>query len=347
MATPKHLLVFRFSSLGDVAMTVPVLQLLLSQYPQLQVTVVSTAFVKPLFEGVDRLHFVAADLKRKNRGFKGLYKLYRQLKKEVPYDAVADFHNVLRTKVLRSFMLLDGKPVAVIDKGRAEKKALTREHNKILKPLKTTFERYADVLAQLQLPVQLHAAEGLKEKGDVEEIKALKVQGFKLVGIAPFAQYERKMYPLPKMKEVVKMLLQHEHIKLYLFGGKEDAATLQQWADEMQGVQNCAGKMSFAEELKIISGLDVMISMDSANMHLASLYGVPVVSIWGATHLYAGFYGWRQRIENAVQVDLYCRPCSVFGNKPGPRDDLKCLYSISPLMVYDKVMAQLKGVESN
>jgi ADP-heptose:LPS heptosyltransferase len=102
-----------------------------------------------------------------------------------------------------------------------------------------------------------------------------------------------------------------------------------------------AGKMSFKEELDVISGLDVMVSMDSANMHLASLYGVPVISIWGATHPFAGFYGWGQAIENAVQVDLYCRPCSVFGNKRGVRDDLACLYSISPVAVYNQVMKQL------
>jgi len=324
-------------------MTVPVLQLLLKQYPQLQVTVVSTAFVKPLFEGVDRLHFVAADLKGAHKGFKGLYQLYRKLKKEVPYDAVADFHNVLRTKVLRSFMLLDGKPIATINKGRAEKKALTRAQNKIFKPLKSTFERYADVLAQLGLPVHLKKAEGYKPKAFYAEAAALKAQGMQLIGIAPFAQYERKMYPLPKMKELVKMLLQHKQYKVYLFGGKGEAATLHQWQQEMPGAINCAGKMSFAEELQLISNLDVMVSMDSANMHLASLYGVPVVSIWGATHPYAGFYGWGQKEENAVQVDLACRPCSVFGNKQGPRNDLACLHSISPLMVYQKIIEQINS----
>ena len=318
-------------------MTVPVLQVLLKQYPQLQVTVVSTAFVKPLFDNVDRLHFVAADLKGAHKGFKGLYKLYWQLKKAVPYDAVADFHNVLRTKVLRSFMLLDGKPIAVIDKGRAEKKALTRAHNKILKPLKSTFERYATVLAQLQLPVQLNIQNGLKPKKTNSDIAALKQEGLQLVGIAPFAAYSRKMYPLDKMKEVVRLLLQHPKIRIYLFGGRAEADLLTQWEQEMRGTKNCAGKMSFAEELDLISNLDVMVSMDSANMHLASLYGVPVVSVWGATHPYAGFYGWAQKAENAVQVDLACRPCSVFGNKPGPRNDLACLHSISPLMVYHKI----------
>ena len=269
MTPPRHLLVFRFSSLGDVAMTVPVLVLLLKQYPHLQVTVVSTAFVKPLFDNIERLHFVAADLKGAHKGFTGLYKLYRQLKKEIAYDAVADFHNVLRTKVLRSFMQLDGKPIAVIDKGRAEKKALTRAHNKVLKPLKSTFERYADVLAQLHLPVQLVVKDGLKQKGNCSECETLKAQGIQLVGVAPFAQYERKMYPLPKMKEALKLLLQHPHIQLYLFGGRAEASVLNEWEAELPGAKSCAGKMSFSEELHLISNLDVMVSMDSANMHLA------------------------------------------------------------------------------
>jgi ADP-heptose:LPS heptosyltransferase len=77
--------------------------------------------------------------------------------------------------------------------------------------------------------------------------------------------------------------------------------------------------------------------MDSGNMHLASLYGVPVVSIWGATHPFAGFYGFGQDHSNAVQADLYCRPCSVFGNKPCYRGDWACMHMIEPRQVIDKV----------
>ena len=137
------------------------------------------------------------------------------------------------------------------------------------------------------------------------------------------------------------MLTQHPNHRIFLFGGTNEKEVLQQWETEFQNTKCIAGTMNFEEELMLIAQLDIMISMDSANMHLASLYRVPVVSVWGATHPYAGFYGWGQRPANAVQIDLYCRPCSVFGNKPGPRNDLKCLHSISPLMVYDKVIEQL------
>jgi ADP-heptose:LPS heptosyltransferase len=344
MPAPRHLLLFRFSSLGDVAMTVPVLRLLLQQHPNLQVTVVSTAFVQPLFADIDRLNFYAADLKGRHKGFKGLFQLYKDLKVQYEFDAIADLHNVLRTTILRSFFIFSNKNIAVIDKGRIEKKALTRSSNKVLKPLKSTFQRYADVFLKLGLPVQLETKGGIKRKGNGKRQSESK--GLYKIGIAPFAQYERKMYPLEKMKEVLRSLVQHKEVKIFLFGGKNEAHIFQSWEKEFNSITSMAGKMSFAEELKAIADLDVMISMDSANMHLASLYGVPVISIWGATHPYAGFYGWGQSPENAIQVELYCRPCSVFGNKPGVRDDLACMNLISPITVYQKIWEQLTNKEN-
>lgn len=348
MTKPQHLLIFRFSSLGDVAMTVPVIKLLLQQHPALQVTIVSGNFMEPLFNDIERLYFFPADFKGRHKGLKGLYRLYRDLKKSFSIDAIADLHNVLRTKILRSFFIFSGKLIAVIDKGRTEKKKLTRQENKVLKPLKTTFERYVDVFYSLQLPVVLNVPEGIKKTVTIHQtIQNVKQQGNFVIGLAPFAQYAEKTYPTEKMKEVTRLLLENRQARIFLFGGKKDASIFDEWEKEFERVQSLAGKMNFENELKWIAGLDLMISMDSANMHLASLYGVPVVSIWGATHPYAGFYGWGQKPENAVQVELYCRPCSVFGNKPGYRGDLLCLHSISPLTIYNKVMENLVPDDTN
>src|SRR4051812_17837881 len=130
-------------------MTVPVIKLLLQQHPDLQVTMVSAQLVEPLFKGLERFHFHGADLKLRHKGVTGLYRLYKELKKMYAFDAIADLHNVLRTKVIRSFFTFSKKPIAVINKGRKEKKQATRQQNKILRPLKSTFERYADVFASL------------------------------------------------------------------------------------------------------------------------------------------------------------------------------------------------------
>ncbi|MFT3679644.1 MAG: glycosyltransferase family 9 protein [Ferruginibacter sp.] len=337
MASPKHILVIRFSAMGDVAMTVPVIKNALEQNPSLQITVVSNSFFKPLFTSLERCHFHPADLKGKHKGAAGIFKLYRELKADDKFDAVADFHNVLRSKLLRSFFKLSSHKVAVIDKGRKEKKALTRKDKKILQPLVSSFERYADVLRKLAVKLELNKAEPVLKRQHLPALlNDIFSTGKKIIGVAPFAQHTEKMYPLEKMKNIVQQLTA-QHTVL-LFGGKgREAEILQQWEQEIPSVINTSGRFSFAEELGIISNIHLMISMDSANMHLASLYKVPVVSIWGATHPYAGFYGWAQNDNNIVSVALSCRPCSVFGNKPCWRGDHACMHMITGEMVLEKI----------
>lgn len=344
MQKPCHIVVFRFSSLGDIAMTVPVLKQVLEQHAHVQILMVSTPFVQPLFKGIERLKFYGADLKGKHKGIAGLYVLYRELQSIYKFDGIADLHNVLRTNLLKTFFYFSGILIAAIDKGRAEKKELTRRNHKKLRPLTTTFERYAAVFASLKLPVQLHKEKGII-KAPCADVAFEKAAQNILIGIAPFAAYAEKIYPVKKMKEVIRLLLQHTTVEIFLFGGIEDAPLLEQWEKEFSGVRSMAGKGSFESELHLISRLGLMISMDSANMHLASLYGVPVVSIWGGTHPWLGFYGWGQAPENAVQVLLDCRPSSVFGNKKCPRGDHACMNLISPVTVYETVMRQLNENE--
>ncbi len=332
-------MVFRFSALGDVAMTAPILNLVTKQHPDLQLSVVSNPFMAPLFHGIDRLRFYGADTKKEFKGLRGLYRLSRDLRAELPYDAIADLHDVVRTKAIRFF--LGSKPIAVIDKGRQEKRELTRPINKHLRPLKTTFQRYADVFAKLERPVELITEEGIC-KPPAMSIQHPAIGYTRVIGVAPFAKHAAKMYSLEKMKEVVGMLASEPDIKILLLGSRSEAPILESWEREWANVASLAGKYSFQDELAIIGSLDLMLSMDSANMHLASMYGVPVVSIWGGTHPYLGFYGWGQSLENAIQVDLPCRPSSVFGNKPCPvHGATGCMEGITPLLVVDRVKVAL------
>ena len=132
------------------------------------------------------------------------------------------------------------------------------------------------------------------------------------------------MYPLEQMEQVVRMLSEKGE-SVVLFGSKEEANILDEWAKKFQGVTSVAGKYTLREELDVIRGLRVMVSLDSANMHLASLVGTRVVSIWGATHPHLGFLGFGQKEEDCVQRDLPCRPCSVYGKKACRYGDYRCL----------------------
>lgn len=334
-------LLIRFSALGDVAMTLPVVWSLARQYPDLKITILSRKSFGALFELLPpNVDFIGADFKVEHRGVMGLHRLFYKVLNPLKFDYVADLHWVLRSMILGFRFRLAGIPIAHIEKGRAQKEKLTRRDEKEFVPLRTSFERYADVFAKLGFPIKFDFTSIFEEKGDLSVISDFTgPKGMdRWIGIAPFAKHKGKMYPLNKMEEIVAYFEKQPQLKLFLFGaGSEEREVLNKWKAKYPLVLVAEGNLRMKTELILMSHLDVMISMDSANMHLASLVGTPVVSIWGATHPFAGFLGWKQKESNCVQVDLDCRPCSVFGNKPCFRGDFACMNSIDTQTIIDCV----------
>lgn len=313
---PKHILVIRLSAMGDVAMLVPVLQVLKNNYPNVKITILTRKFLKPLFDkeiiGID-VNFYEADTKGKHKGIKGIYALSKELKK-LHIDAVADVHNVLRSKILASFLF--GIKTKRIDKGRKEKKALVKHTN--FKQLKTTHQRYADVFKSFgfKLDLSTHQFPVKPKLPNLNFINNIAETGKKWIGVAPFAQYAGKMYPLFMMEKVISELaIKHQ---LFLFGGGEkEINLLDKIAAKHTQVINVAGKLSLKEELQLIAHLDIMIAMDSGNAHFAAMFGVKTITLWGVTHPYAGFAPFKQQ-EQCMLPDLkkYPKiPCSIYGNK--------------------------------
>lgn len=334
----SHLVVIRLSAMGDVAMVVPVLKALVKRYPEVKITMVTRAFLKPLFDDIPNVSFYNADVKRKHKGFFGLYKLSQELKQLKP-NKIADLHNVLRSRILRFFLF--GIKNAVIDKGRKEKKALTRPENKIFKPLKSTQERYADVFRELGYSIDL-ANPIFPSKKDLTDIPFPwgRVRDGKWLGIAPFAQHQGKMYPLDLIEKVIEKLVETNIYKILLFGGGSNEINALNALDKTyDNTISVAGKLNFKEELSLISNLDGMLSMDSANGHLAAMLGVKTITIWGVTHPFAGFTPFNQPREHQILPDLekYPKlPCSIYGNKiyEGYEDLMR---SIDPQTVVDKI----------
>ena len=340
------LLVIRLSALGDIAMTVPVIDAVARRYPHLEITVLSRAFVQPLFERLpSNVHFRGVDPKQ-YPGLQGLYRLFRELHAE-GYEAVADLHDVLRTKVVRTLFALHGARVAHICKGRAEKRSLIRQGYRHASPLPTAFQRYADVFRGLGFEIEEIPFRSLygEQKGSEQLFNTISTTHSQhpWIGIAPFAAHAGKVLPAETTRRLIDQLAQtYSRGALFLFGGgATETSQLEDWAAPYPNVTAVAGRLKLAGELALMSHLDVMVSMDSGNMHLASLVGTPVVSIWGATHPYAGFMGWRQSSDHAVQLDLECRPCSIFGNKPCRRGDYACLRNLKAEQICSAIQRTL------
>ncbi|NNE75475.1 MAG: glycosyltransferase family 9 protein, partial [Pricia sp.] len=286
--------------MGDVAMTVPVLSALTKQYPRLKITVLTRAFFGPMFAQLPNVTVYEADVKGRHKGIVGLYKLYKELR-PLQIEAVADLHNVLRSNVLKVYFRTGGIPFFQIDKGRKEKKALTSWKNKLFAPLKTTHERYADVFNEMGYPIDLTMASALaKESLSDKILKLIGTDAKKWLGLAPFAAFEGKVYPTHLMEAVIEELHQTKNYKILLFGGgQSEERQLNNWQEKFDNCINVVGKLSFSEELALISNLDGMLSMDSGNGHLAAMYGIPVITLWGVTHPYAGFNPFGQNSANA------------------------------------------------
>lgn len=303
-------------------MLVPIVKQLALAYPNWHITMLSRQQTSALFNDMpDNVHFVGADLKGKHKGIRGLNHLLREIQFQ-KFDAIADMHNVLRSKWLCWRMRIIGKRVATLCKGRWKKWLLT--HTAYNKPLLPTTQRYLHVLQQLEFSLSLSSA-------------PLAQPSRKGYGIAPFAAHQGKIYPLDKMEKLVE-LLSHGKESIYLFGaGQKEKDILECWAKKYENVYSLVGKYAMDEEIAFMRTLRLMLTMDSANMHLASIAGTRVLSIWGATHPNAGFLGFGQIESDCIQRnDLPCRPCSIYGNKKCKFGDYRCL-DISPATIVKRI----------
>ncbi len=299
-----HLLVIRLSAMGDVAMTVPVLIALTSTYPQLKLTILTKPFFAPILSEIPNVIVHNADVKGKHKGVFGIWELYKELK-SCKIDGVADLHNVLRSTILKQFFSIQSVPFRQLNKGRKEKKALTAATNKIFEPLRSTHLRYVDVFTDLGFPIELKKEYILpKKKLSLTLMRTIGADNRKYIGIAPFAAFKGKMYPLESMKTVVKQLNDFGTHQILLFGGGPlEKQKLESWEKEFDHCISIVGKAKFKEELGLISNLELMVAMDSGNSHLAAMYGIPTITLWGVTHPHAGFYPFGQDPSNALLAD--------------------------------------------
>ena len=292
------------------------------------------------------LTVVGVDLKTDYVGVGGMRRLVGELVSDYQVDAFVDLHDVLRTRMMRIFFRFKGIRSVSIHKGKSRKHALTRRYRKRMLPLISQRARYREAFFKVGLPVSdkfdgLYGGTCKADSSLFAAITAPKQAGERWLGVAPFAAHAGKIYPTELMfKALTAVKKACPDVKFFFFGGGgQERETLDGWAEEFAGSVSLAGKKyGFSVELALINHLDVMVTMDSANMHLATIASTPTVSIWGATHPYCGFKGWKQSDSDLIQLPMTCRPCSVFGSKQCFRGDYMCLNGIRPETVSGKII---------
>ncbi len=341
-----RILVQRYSALGDIALLLPVLAALKRDQAEVEIHFVSRPFIKSLVGDLD-IHFHAADLKGEHKGLFGLWKLALHLKKNAKPDLIIDAHSVLRSRILNSFFALLGVKSYRINKERKARKGLVRKKNKITEPLKHSSIKYAETLQRAGLSFNFSPEDqALYPIKTAPQPQLLNANAKYHLGIAPMAKHKAKRYPLAEMQKVLAHYGDNPQYHFYLFGGAEEAEDLEALGQSAKiSFSLIADKMKFPEEIALMKRLDLMLAMDSSNMHLAALAGIKIISIWGATHPLAGFTPLGDHRSLMLQIpreELSCRPCSIFGNKECYRGDYACLTRLKPAEVIATINTVLK-----
>jgi len=337
--------------MGDVALMVPVVRSLVAAYPDVEVTIVTRPKFAPFFYDMERVVVFPADVDYTYTGFFGLRDLFKKLMRKGNYEVVIDLHDHIRTILLRTFFKLFGFHVVVFDKGRKEKKSFTRKENKITTPLPHTVERYRLAFEKAGYPFSIGEPPFLALSDVIQNASGWfaykkSAESRKWIGIAPFAMHKSKIWPLENYQTVIEEVVKQRDVKFFLFGGGEREIAFfeslhKQFPDRCEVI---AGQLKLRQEISLMQHLDLMLCVDSSNMHLASLAGVPIVSVWGGTHPDVGFYPYGIKEENIIQIsreELPCRPCSVYGREKCYRGDFACLNFIKPAAVVEKILQRI------
>lgn len=336
-------LIARLSAMGDVAMLIPIVYATARANPQHEFVLMTQPLLTSLLVNPPaNLEAMSMETKGRDRSVAALLQYIKMLKSG-GYDAFIDLHDVLRTKAIRLSMMCRGIPTYTLQKPRkARARLIRRSRGKRLEPVPTMLSLYTDTLrsAGLSVPSEIPPLE-------VPELSERLLSQLGLdptkqwVGVAPFASTESKVYDLELMQEVVYQIASDTQCQVILFGGRgHEAEELRSWSSRHPKVWTFAGELDLMEDITLMKRLVCMVSMDSANAHLAALVGCPVVSVWCATHPYAGFVAHRQSEADCLTGDLTslpCRPCTIFGKvKHCQYATMPCRQAVRPSEILER-----------
>lgn len=339
--------------MGDVALLVPVIRSLVAAHPNVEVTVVTRPRFAPFFYDIERVKVFPADVDNTYNGILGMRDLFRALIRKASYDYVIDLHDHLRTMILRSLFKLFFTDVIVFDKGRKQKRAFARKKNKITSPLPHTVYRYQRAFARAGFDFDVLPSPHFELNENLVSVATewLEKQGLQKqepwIGIAPFALHATKIWPLENYEVLIKKILEKTSARFFLFGGGSREVKYFESLHK-KFPDNCiiaAGQLKIRQEIALMKRLDLMVCVDSSNMHLAALAGVRVLSIWGGTHPDVGFapFGSFADIVQITRDELPCRPCSVYGRESCYVGGFPCLTRITPELIADRAAEILRG----
>jgi heptosyltransferase-2 len=343
-AAPRTILVLRYSSLGDVALTNPALDLIARSFPDAKVYFAT----KPAFAPAVQNHpALTAIVPLERRGLFGLWGHLHRLKELKP-DLVLDLHDSLRSHIVAFF--LNKSRVLVYDKEAVSRRLIV--HHLRQAPSLHTIQKYLKPLESLGLPmparVQFTVSINRKDQSYLREfLQRRRISpSQQVVGIGPGSLWATKRWLPERYAELASRLVEDYHCKLFWFGSQGEAPLIRQIQSQMRvnstdrGL-NLAEDQDLEQSIALLGRCDLFIGNDSGLTHLASGRGARVVVIFGSTTPALGFAPWGPHTV-VERAGLSCRPCDAHGRSSCPLGHFKCMNDLTVEMVEGPVKRALR-----
>jgi lipopolysaccharide heptosyltransferase II len=325
-----RIVLVRFSSMGDILLTTPLLRAIRSRYPDAWISFVTKAMFTPLLKANPRINEVIgfepgtplAELGRRIRAGSFTHRL--------------DLHGSLRSRMLR--MLVPGR-WGSYPKHRVARSALIKTKRDLYRDRRTVVERYFDAAKDLHVHPDEGSLEFFIPRGALQDAKRFladqRLGGEQaLVAVIPGAQHATKRWPVRHWQHLVTMLTTHGHDVIVVGGPAEQAICEEVAAAGGDRAGNAAGRFDLAGSAALLKLSRCAVGGDTGPMHLATAVGTPVVALYGPTVEAFGFFPYRAR-ATVLQRTLDCRPCSAMGGPACPLKHHRCLVDITPAEVFE------------
>lgn len=333
--TMKPVIIMRYSAMGDVAIACEAMKALCRRYPQQTFIFMTDERYAQLAPKCDNLTTKAIRIKE-YKGVQMIMGLGFTIAKQFEFDKVIDLNDTIRTKLIRMALQLKNKKVFVVNKHRIQRFVKFNFQCKCQLELRHTAEMMADAITRAGYSLSINDIELNDKSTSNGAIKSQQTEPIN-IGIACFSSKRNKEYPKERLIQLIDMLQNNSNIRVSVFGKGQRETEIGNELCKLANCSSCINEDDMQSDIDNIRNMNLMICVDTGWMHIASLIGKPVISLWGPTQPSCGYYPLHQSRDMAITLSMPCSPCSVYGKKSCYYNTVKCM-EIPVEMVYEKVM---------
>lgn len=327
----KRILVIRFSSIGDLVLTTPILRQLKATFPSATMDALTKPAYSAILHGNPALHTIFTT---------------ENFKPETHYDLIVDLQNNLTSRTYHRF----GEKVVKYRKENWKKFLLVQFKVNVYQGYESVVERYAKSLAPFGVRLDEKGCEMFLSDEEKDFGKKHRTAEMPVLAVCFGAKHFTKRFPPERFALALNHLLEKRAVEVWLLGGKEDAPLANMILELMkrkETVKDFSGKHTLRETASLIASADAVLSNDTGLMHMAAAFQKPMVVLFGSSVKEFGFLPYKVPFTLLEVEGLACRPCSHIGRERCPKSHFKCMYEIPEEQILRAIENALKQGEKS